>query len=261
MITSTSNALIKRIRKLEQKKFRMREGCGFVEGLRGVLTAAECAKHLIEKVIVAPELLAQSTGETRLRGLVPSEQIVEVSAGVFRSVSGRENPIGVGAIVQSPLTSIQAMTPTETNMLYIILDRVGDPGNLGTIIRTADAAGAAGVVLTGAGVDVMHPSALKASLGTVFTVPISSASVDELSQWKKAQNVTLIGSSAKADSHYQHVQPTGAVGLLLGNERLGLSEELSQLADETVTIPMGGQASSLNLAVAAGILIFQFKQE
>ena len=259
MITSTSNGLIKRIRKLEQKKFRIKEDCGFVEGLRGVLTAAEYAPNLIERVVVAPELLDPSQGEMRLRELVSSEHIVELSAPVFRSISSRENPVGVGAIVRSPLTTLQALESNPVGRLYIILDRVGDPGNLGTIIRTADAAGAAGIILTGSGVDVMHPSALKASLGTVFTTAICWATAQDLAVWQVSNKVTLVGTSAKAETHFQKYNPAGPTGLLLGNERLGLSEELTQMADEVITIPMAGQASSLNLAVAAGILMFQFK--
>ena len=259
MITSTSNRLVKRIRKLEQKKFRTKEGCGFVEGLRGVLTAAEYANDLIEKVVVAPELLDASQGEMRLRELVPAGEIIEVSAAVFRAVSGRENPVGVGAIVRSPLVGLDTLSVVRPDPLFVILDRIGDPGNLGTIIRTADGAGAAGVILTGAGVDLMHPSALKASLGTAFTVPIYTAAVAELAEWRRASRVTLIGTSANAESDYKDCRPEGAVGLLLGNERLGLSKELIGLADEMVTIPMVGQASSLNLAVAAGILMFELR--
>jgi TrmH family RNA methyltransferase len=260
MSTSSSNSLIKRIRKLEQKKFRMKDGSGFVEGLRGVLTAAEYANHLIEKVIIAPDLLTQDQGAARLHELVESELMVEVSAEVFRSLSDRDNPAGMGALVRSPLISLPFFSSSKPNSLFIILDRVSDPGNLGTIIRTADAVGAAGIILTGLGVDIMHPSALKASLGTAFTLPICHTTPHELASWKIANNVSFVGTSAKKYTHYKETELRGSVGLLLGNEREGLSDELINLADQVVTIPMAGQASSLNLAVAAGILMFEFQR-
>ncbi|MFK7801846.1 MAG: TrmH family RNA methyltransferase [Anaerolineae bacterium] len=261
MITSTSNTLIKRIRKLEQKKFRLKENCGFVEGFRGALTAAEYANHLIEKVVVAPDLLTKDQAITRLHELVNDDLIVEVSADVFRSLSDRDNPVGMGAVVRSPLVQIETIPQPKSNSLYVILDRAGDPGNLGTIIRTADAAGATAVILVGHSVDPMHPSALKASLGTIFTIPICHVSVAELAEWKSIADISFIGTSAKAEKNYRQIMQLAPTGLLLGNEREGLSAKLTSLADETVSIPMAGQASSLNLAVAAGILMFQLQSK
>ena len=258
MITSTTNSLVKRIRKLEQKKYRKKEGIGFVEGLRGVLTAAEQVPHLIEKVIIATELLTGDRAESRLRDLIPKEKIVEFSPEVYQAVSNRDNPAGMGALVQSPLINFEDFARPTNAARYVILDRLGDPGNLGTIVRTADAAGMNGVILVGSGVDVMHPSALKASLGTMFTVPLCHTTADAVSQWQQKNQVELIGTSAKADALHTEMQLSGTAGLLLGNEREGLSAELADLTNKMVRIPMKGQASSLNVAVAAGILIYQF---
>ena len=229
-----------------------------MEGLRVVLTAAEYTPHLIEKVIIAPELLTGNRGESRLRELVPNNDIIEFSADVYQAISGRENPAGMGAIVQTPLIELTDFDPPTANSRYVILDRLGDPGNLGTIIRTADAAGVDSVILVGHGVDVMHPAALKASLGTIFTMPVCMATVDELARWQTENQVELIGTSAKADLLHSEMKMTGPAGLLLGNEREGLSEPLAQLANTMVRIPMRGQASSLNVSVAAGILMYHF---
>ncbi len=259
LITSTSNSLFKRIRKLEQKKFRKKESAGFIDGLRPVLTVAEEAPHLLEKVIVAPDLLTGDRAESRLAELVQPEQRVEFSADLFRALSDRDNPAGLGAIVRSPLVDLSDLAPPTAQSRYLILDRIGDPGNLGTMIRTADAAGFSAVLLVGTGVDVLHPSALKASLGTAFTLPICQPTIEELKQWKEKGSVNFVGTSAKADFDYANASVEGTLSILLGNEREGLSAELTQLTDIMVSIPMHGQASSLNVAIAAGILMYQFK--
>ncbi len=257
LITSTSNQLFKQIRKLDQKKFRKKEGVGFVDGLRGVLTVAEEAPHLLEKVIIAPELLTGDRAESRLNELVPADKRVEFSADLFRALSDRDNPAGLGALVLSPLINLDQFAPPTAESRYLILDRIGDPGNLGTMIRTADAAGMTAVLLVGTGVDVLHPSALKASLGTAFTLPICQPTVEELELWKKEYAVNFVGTSAKADSDYANSAVEGPLSILLGNEREGLSAELIEMTDIMVSIPMRGQASSLNVAIAAGILMYQ----
>lgn len=261
MITSTSNPLVKHIRKLKQKKVRQQTGEGFVDGLRGALTAAEHAPHLLKKIVIAPDLLTGSEAENRLTEVVTQDQIVPVSAAVYRSLSERENPAGMGAIVQSPLVPLNSLTPQTNTATYVILDRIGDPGNLGTIIRTADAAGMSGVIMVGAGVDVLHPSTLRASLGTAFTVPIARSTVADFAAWQRAQNIFLLGTSANAKTQYNRFKGSGPTALLLGNEREGLNQELTAMANQMVTIPMQGQASSLNLAVAAGIMMFTLRSQ
>lgn len=229
-----------------------------MDGLRGVLTAAEYAPNLLKKVIVSPDLLSGGEAEGRLGELVDPSQIVDVSAAVYRNLSDRENPAGMGAIVTSPLLELGQLQ-IQSNNPVVILDRISDPGNLGTIIRTADAAGMAGVIMVGAGVDVLHPSALRASLGTAFTVPLAHTTAADFDIWRKKRELYLIGTSANAEFDYQQIKSAGKIGLLLGNEREGLSAELTAMTDQMVTIPMQGQASSLNLAVAAGIMMFALR--
>mgnify|MGYP000096731622 CR=1 FL=1 len=259
IIRSTSNPLFKRIRKFEQRKFRKKEGVGYVDGIRSVLTAAEYAPRLIEKVIVSPELLTGNLALGRLYDLIPRDQIIEFSADLLRALSPRDNPAGMGAIVQSPVVPIEKFAPPTPSSRYLVLDRIGDPGNLGTMIRTVDGAGFNGIILTGHGVDVLHQTTLKASLGTAFVVPIAQASVDQISQWASIQAVQLIGTSANTQFDYAQLHPSGPLALLLGNEREGLSADLSQLVSQMIKIPMRGQASSLNVAVAAGILMYSLQ--
>ena len=257
MITSRSNPLIKQIRRLGQKKHRQKEGLGYVEGLRPVLTAAEYRPDLIEKLIIAPDLLTTEVVAEKLESWDSDPRRVELSAALFKDIAQRENPAGIGALVRSPLCQLDQLQPKADQTRFILLDRISDPGNLGTILRTADAAGIDGVVLSGPGADLLHPTALKASLGTAFTLPMAAAEHASLLAWAAAQRLTLIATSAKGAHDYQEADYPAHTLLLLGNEREGLHPTLLDAAEIKIKIPMRGQATSLNVAVAAGILMYQ----
>lgn len=258
MITSRSNPLIKQIRRLGQKKHRQKEGLGYVEGLRPVLTAAEYRPDLIEKLIVAPDLLTTGIVAEKLAAWHSDHRWVELSAPLFRDIAQRENPAGVGALVRSPVCPLSDLKLKEGPTRFVLLDRISDPGNLGTILRTADGAGLDGVILSGPGADLLHPTALKASLGTAFSLQIAKADHQSLLTWAENHGLTKIGTSAKGAINYRKFKVPNRSILMMGNEREGLHPVLLDAADVRVKIEMKGQASSLNVAVAAGILMFQY---
>ncbi len=256
MISSSSNPLLKRIRKLRQKKHRAAEGALFVEGIAPVWAALD-AGAAVEVVVVAPDLLTSD----RARDLVSrvAAPVAQVTADAFRSIAERENPSGLGAVVGIPSRSLAGVPLGET-ALVVALDEVGNPGNLGTIVRTADAAGAAAVVVAGDAADAWHPAAVKASMGTIFSTPVVTASLDELLEWARREDLRVIATSAKARiEHWAATYPPRCV-LLFGSEATGLSQETLDAADEVVRIPQSGAASSLNLAVAAGIVIYEARR-
>ncbi|HYP23824.1 MAG TPA: TrmH family RNA methyltransferase, partial [Actinomycetota bacterium] len=168
LISSPSNPLLKRIRKLRQRKHRTAEGALFAEGIAPVWQALESGAG-IEVVVTAPELLTSD----KARALVESAAapVVEVTRGAFESIADRDNPSGLAAIVSIPQVSL-ADVELGPAPLVVGLDEVGNPGNLGTVVRTADAAGAAAVVVAGESADPWHPGAVKASMGTVFSTPV-----------------------------------------------------------------------------------------
>jgi TrmH family RNA methyltransferase len=133
-----------------------------------------------------------------------------------------------------------------------------DPGNVGTILRTLDAVGADALFLLDGGVDLYHPTTVRASMGTIFWKPVIQISFDEFVRWSYEGNYQLIGTSARGDVEYQTFVPNPPWILVLGNEQRGLSAEETNACDVTVSLPMKGRVSSLNLAVAAGILLYQF---
>jgi TrmH family RNA methyltransferase len=260
MITSHRNPLIKRIRKLRRKKYRRREGAFFVEGIRVVLSALEQGAPL-ETIVHAPDLLTsdvarQMLAEQGRRGA----HVVAVSGQVFEAISDRDNPVGLGAII-GVRTQTLAELPQAKAGIYVALDSISDPGNLGTIVRTVDGAGATALILAGQSTDPFHPTAVKASMGALFTVPV--AEVDDLQAvwpWAEQRGLHTIATSAGARQSYWRAGYRLPALLILGSEGEGLPEEVLSQAELTVKIPMHGTSSSLNVAVAAGLLLYELRR-
>lgn len=255
-ITSASNPAIRAIRRLRQRRERERSGTFFVEGIRPVAEAAGAGAP-VELCVVAPRLLASGFArgvvrELRERG-VP---VVEVSPDVFGGLSGKENPQGIGAVVRQDVAEVGDL-PVSPALGWVALEGVADPGNLGTILRTCDGAGFDGVILLGETTDPYDPTALRASMGAVFTRRVARAGWPEFLEWRAARGYQLVGAAGGARARYRGAAYAAPLVLLMGSEREGLSAEQQEACDLTVRIPMAGSADSLNLAVAAGILMYE----
>ncbi len=260
MITSFSNPLIKRIKQLRQKKTRQAEGVFFAEGLRVVLSALE-QNAAVEMVVYAPELLKSAAA---LQVVEVQKQkgvtVIEVAAAIFQSFSDRDNPTGLGAIIQTRLSSLEQLTITP-HSIFVLLDRVADPGNLGTILRSLDAAAAASLILIGESTDPFHPQAVKASMGTLFSVPIVHLpTIEPVWEWAQTHNLCTIATSARASQVYWQAPYRFPALLLMGNEQEGLGPEVLNAAALQVTIPMYGTATSLNLSVATSLLLYELRR-
>lgn len=276
LITSPDNPLAKRIRLLRQRKHRLASDTFCVEGPRACLAAIQAAAP-IEVVVLAPELLTSEI----VRDAVEASglPVATVSAAVFRSFSERDNPTGVAAVVHVAERELAELV-VGPRSLFVGLEGVSDPGNLGTILRTMDAAEASGLILVGSETtDPYHPTAVKASLGALFTIPIARATWEALWAWAADHGIRTVATSARAELAYWEpgaVVPAAAVPaaagagstpaeplptmLLFGGEREGLSAGVQARAERCVTIPMGGTVSSLNLGVAAGLLIYELRR-
>lgn len=260
IITSHQNPLIKKVKRLRQKKYRRQEKAFFVEGLRVVLTAIE-QKAPIQTIIYAPDLL---TSDIALQTIVAQEQAglhcAAVSADVFTAVSNRDHPTGLGAIIESAWDDLDSLTVGPAD-LWLALVEIGDPGNLGTILRTADSFGIAGVILVGNTVDPFHPTAVKASMGTLFTLPVIQLDhIEELLHWAAKNNIQTLATSAKASQSLRETAVTLPSLILLGSEAEGLPANILAAADHQITIPMKGTTTSLNLAIAAAILMYELSK-
>lgn len=255
-VASPANWAVKAIRALRRRAEREASGHFWVEGIRLVAEAVELAVP-IETLVVAPDLLssgfARDVVERARQSAVP---VLEVTPRVFAGISERAGPQGIGAVVRQ---AIRALPEIEANagLCWIALDRVADPGNLGAIVRTADAVGAAGIILVGSTTDPYDPVAVRASMGAVLSVVLVRAGEHETIAWLGRHGVRTVGTSDSGPVDYRLAEYEPPLALLLGNEREGLSPGLQAACGEVVRIPMAGRSDSLNLAVATGVLLYE----
>lgn len=256
MITSTANERIKSIRKLREKKFRSETGTFCIEGTRIVVEAFQSGDSVLT-LIVAPELVqSEVIGEVLETAQKRRIEVLEVSKVVFESFSLKEGPQGVAAIVKQKWDSITDVDWQRPG-LWVGLDAVADPGNLGTIMRTMDAVAAKGILLIGPCTDPYDPSSIRASMGAVFSLKFVKASVEDVLELKRINQLFLIGTSDAADADYQGIKYPDDLVLMMGSERQGLQKSLADLCDHIVSIPMAGTSDSLNLAVATGVMLYE----
>ena len=258
-VTSAANPLIKRVRLLGERKHRRREGAFVVRGVQPVWQAVD-AGAAIEILLVAPDLLGEPGA-----GMVAAQEaggvrVARLSTELFGRIDDRDAPSGLGAIVRGRVAGLDALT-VRPEAVLVALHEVGNPGNLGTIIRTADAAGAGGVVLVGACADPLDPAAVKASMGALFSVPVAAAeTAGEFLDWCLAGGVAVAVTSARGGESLWAARLPLPVAFLLGSEGPGLPDDLLEAGDLRLRIPMTGTAESLNLAVAAGVLLYEARR-
>jgi RNA methyltransferase, TrmH family len=258
IISSSSNPLLKRYRKLKTGKHRDRERATVVEGIAPVWQAFDHAD--VETILVAPDLLRSEDAKKLVaRARTAGEAVVELTREAFESIADRDNPSGLAAIVRTKDHPVSDLTVGNESLFAVVAD-VASPGNLGTIVRTADAVGA-GVVVTGESTDPWHPACVKASMGTAFTAPIATAvDIRDVIAWCKASGITVVTTSAHAKTEHWDATYELPAAIVLGSERHGLQPDVLEQGDVQIRIPMGGKASSLNLAVAGGILLYEARR-
>ena len=257
IITSLSNPLIKQARALRQKKARSESGLFLVEGIHHVGEAITAGWD-VESLLYAPELLTSEFAKSlieRLSSRLAQRGPQPVSAQVMESLADKENPQGILAIVHQRRTQFSDL---KTSKLCAALVSPQDPGNVGTILRTMDAVGADVLFLLDGGVELYHPTVIRSSMGTIFWKPVFQTTFKEFVEWARSLTYQLIGTSAHGDVEYQTFLPSQPWVLVLGSEQKGLSPEQIKACDVTVSLPMRGRVSSLNLAVAAGVLLYRF---
>jgi len=261
LITSKNNRKVVDIRKLRARKERELTGLFLVEGIRLVGEAVQLGAD-VKAIVVAPELLDSPFG----RGLVETAEErgvprLDVSAGVFASLSLREGPQGLLAVVRQRWAELGSLPPPAEESVWVALDSVQDPGNLGSILRTCDAVGASGVILIGGATDPYDPTAVRASMGSVLAQSLVRADYDGFFNWASRGGWRVVGASGGAVTDYRQADFGKPLVVLMGGERQGLPEEVLQRCDATVRIPMTGRCDSLNLAVATGVLLYEvFRQ-
>lgn len=254
-IASLNNPLVKQARALRHRKARRESGLFLVEGIHHVGEAVDAGWEL-ETVLYAPDMLTSTFGRDLVSRLASPPQ--PVSAQVMESLAGKDNPQGILALARQRRIQLAELNSIRTGAALVSPQ---DPGNVGTILRTLDAVGADALFLLDGGADLYHSTVVRASMGTLFWKPVIQTSFGEFIRWSRSGEYQLIGTSAHGDVEYHTFVPRLPWILVLGREQKGLSTEQMNDCDVTVSLPMKGRASSLNLAVAAGVLLFQYSQQ
>ena len=260
LISSSSNPLVKQIRMLRQRKGRDETGLFLAEGIHHVGEAIE-AGWGVETLVYAPDQLTSDFARRLVNEQIQSGvRCAALTANLFSGIAEKENPQGILAILRQRIQRLEDLN-WEQIKTGVALVSPQDPGNVGTILRSMDATGADGLILLDGGVDPYHPSCVRASMGTIFWKALVQASFEDFVKWSRKNGYYLVGSSAHAEADYRDFKRGGRPTiLLLGNEQKGLSQEQLMACDVSLSMPMMGRVSSLNLAVAAGILLYTIMQ-
>ena len=259
-VTSLANPIIKDIKALTNKKSREESGTFLAEGLKLVIDAIELG-WAIRTLVYAKAAKGKPLVEQMAAKTVASGGLVlEVSEKVIASITRRDNPHMVVGIFEQRWRPLKGIRLSEGET-WVALDRVRDPGNLGTIIRTADAAGASGIILLGETTDPFSLETVRATMGSVFAVPLARATPEEFIAWRKSAGVSVVATHLAGAVDYRTIDyRKKPVVLLMGNEQSGLPEQLAREADALARIPQQGRADSLNLAVATAVMLFEARR-
>lgn len=251
IIQSKDGSIIKEVRRLKEKRYRLQNEKFLIEGFR-FCEEAICSEFEVESIFI------ETNSKEKWEQMECSEKVKDftkiyfVTESVLKSISSTENPQGIVAVVKNKI-----VRPNVEAGFYILVDKVQDPGNLGTIIRTAHAAGALGVILTKGTVDVYNEKTLRSTMGSIFYVPIIIEEEHEVVDFLRKKDFELVVSSLNTDKNFFDVDLTGKIIIAVGNEGNGVSDEIMAISDIKVKIPMPGNAESLNVSIAGAIMMFE----
>ena len=249
MITSKTNPKIKNIIKLEKASERREQNRILIEGRREIERAVACGFE-VDTMFVCPEIAREGAGVT-------ARSIEEVSLDVFEKIAYREGSDGLLAVAIPKYADLQAFKPKKKNPLIIVLETVEKPGNLGAVMRTADAAGVDAVIIADPRTDLYNPNAIRASVGCIFSVPLFACSSEDCIKWLKNNNITIYCTYLKASIDYLDADFKKASAIVMGTEATGISQQWVDAADQNIIIPMNGIADSLNVSVTTAIVTFE----
>ena len=252
-VTGLQNPVVKAAAELKQKKYRTQNGLYLAEGLR---TAEEAVAYKAVETLFYVATDDERTMRLLEDAAAQNIKLVCVSENVMKKIADTETPQGIIAVCKMRQPKLENLL--ASGKMLLVLDRVGDPGNIGTMLRTADAAGIGGLVLLKGCADIYAPKTVRSSMGSLFHIPVLSGVSEQefVSAAKKAGYDLLVTCLDGADNLYK-ADLSGRVAFVMGNEAGGVSESLLAQADKRVYIPMAGKAESLNVAMAAGIVMFE----
>lgn len=259
-VTSLANPLVKDIKALALKKFRDQQNAFMAEGLKLVIDALDLGWEIRTLVFAKAGRGNPAVEKIAARTVAAGGTVLEVSEKVLSAITRRDNPQMVVGVFAQHFLSLKDIHARQGDV-WVALDRVRDPGNLGTVIRTIDAVGAKGVILVGETTDPFSVETVRATMGSIFAVPVARATPEAFLAWRKDFTGLVAGTHLKGAVDYRSVDYSkGPTLLLMGNEQQGLPDVLAESCDRLLRIPQEGRADSLNLAVATAVMLFEIRR-
>jgi TrmH family RNA methyltransferase len=254
-LSSIQNPRVKQVVRLRDRRHRDQEGLMLVEG-REELSLALAGGAEPVTLFVCPALLSDQHAALLTQAQAVAREVIEVTPAVFEKIAYRDNPDGWLAVLPALRRELETL-PAADVPLWLIAEAIEKPGNLGALLRSADAAGASGVIVCDPATDVNNPNVVRSSRGTLFTVPVAVATAEAAFAWLRERSVPIVAATPQASQMYTSVNLTGPVAIAVGTEHAGLSDRWLTHASVQVRIPMLGQVNSLNVATAATLLLYE----
>lgn len=264
MITSLQNPKIKEAVKLKDRRHRDETSLFLIEGYRELKRAADGGIHIAE-LFICPDLFLGSNENDLIRQIEETgAKVHPCTKDVFQKVSYRDRPDGLLAVAHQMQRTLRDLFPLigkKQDPFLIIAEGIEKPGNLGTILRSADAVGADGVIVCDRCTDIYNPNVVRASVGTLFTIPVVEAKGSETLLWLQEKKIKVVAATPAAKEEFTDANLTGPIAIAVGTEQLGLSELWMKASDLQVRIPMLGVADSLNVATATTLLLYEILRQ
>ena len=254
MITSLQNPSVKNIVKLSKSKERKEQGLFVIEGARELSLALQCG-YEVQQVYVCREMFRRTQYPDVLCKIIPSN-IFDISPAVFEKIAYRENSDGVVALSKPKNHDVGSLVLSD-NPFVIILESVEKPGNLGAILRTADAAAIDAVIVCDPQTDLYNPNVIRSSVGAIFAVQTAVCTSEEALFWLKANKIISFAAELEASEFYQHIDFRHPSAIVMGTEAAGLTSFWLKNAEKRIKIPMRGKIDSLNVSVSTAVLTFE----
>lgn len=260
-ISSSQNPLIKTLLTLQEKSRERRKTGKFVlEGVREILLATK-GNYQIESLFVCPEIITGEISDGLFPAINSDVELIEIPIDLYQKIAYRGSTEGVLAIAKAKSFSLTDLTFSKTNPLILVAEAPEKPGNIGALLRTADAANLDAVIIANPKTDMYNPNIIRSSVGCLFTNTIATGTTSEITSFLKEKQINIYCAALQASVQYDTIDFRESSAIVVGTEATGLSNEWISASKKNIIIPMQGEIDSMNVSVAAGILIFEAKRQ
>lgn len=260
-ISSTQNTTVKHILQLQEKsRSRRKEGKCILEGFRELTLAIE-GNYTVQTILFYPEICSEEQLQTLLHSVKNNPECIEISKEVYQKIAYRESTEGILAIIETKKHSLDTIVFHNENPLILVAEAPEKPGNIGALLRTADAANVDAVFIANPKTDIYNPNILRSSVGCAFTTQIATGSTNDIISYLKEHNIAIYCAALTASVNYHTKNFNDPSAIVVGTEATGLSDEWLSNSTQNIIIPMQGKIDSMNVSVAAAILIFEAKRQ